>query len=147
MRKVETQIQIKISPSEVLKAFYDPEMLSDWWGVERHLIDLNPGGVYTLAWQITDNGFGYVSSGVVASYVPEEELIVRDMVYLNPERPILGPMSMKVKVSREGGGTFLHITQDGYQSGEHWDWYYEAVKEAWPQAARNLKSYLERTVT
>jgi hypothetical protein len=38
----------------------------------------------------------------------------------------------------------LHICQDGYQVGGDWDWYYHAVMDAWPQALKQIKSYIEK---
>jgi hypothetical protein len=43
---------------------------------------------------------------------------------------------------KNGTGTLLHVTQDGYREGEAWDWYYEAVLKAWPSALEGLKKYL-----
>ncbi len=142
-KKVAFDITIDVSPATIIRAFSEPELLKGWWGVERSLIELRQGGPYTLAWQISDQGFGYVSSGVVRRYVPERELDVGHMVYLNPGRAILGPMSLTVRTEPASGGASLHVIQDGYQSGGDWDWYYQAVVEAWPQALKGLKAFLE----
>ena len=143
MRKVEVTVHIQTSPEEVIRAFTDQAMLSGWWQVQRSLIEPKRGGVYTLAWNITQTGFGYVSSGVVTAYHANRELIIGDLVYLNPERPILGPMSLTVRARRKDDLTEVYICQDGYRSGKDWDWYYEAVKYAWPVVLQNLKVYLE----
>jgi uncharacterized protein YndB with AHSA1/START domain len=39
MRNVESQIEIAVLPEKVILAFTDAELLHDWWGVERSLID------------------------------------------------------------------------------------------------------------
>lgn len=143
MRTVETSAIIHTSPENALKAFYEPQMLKGWWGVEKSLIDLRPGGLYILAWQVSETGIHYVSTGTIDSFTPARELRVRNMAYLTPDKPFLGPMGLTVTVEEREDGTNVNILQDGYQEGEIWDWYYQAVVEAWPNAMETLKSYLE----
>lgn len=143
MRKVEVNIQIKTKSKNVIKAFTDQKMLSEWWNVEKALIEKREGGLYTLTWNVTDKGFGYVSSGIIEKYSPENELVIANFVYLNPERPFFGPMKLIVKASERNGMTDLYLCQDGYQKGADWDWYYEAVKNAWPSLMEEFKKYLE----
>ncbi|MEZ4940492.1 MAG: SRPBCC domain-containing protein [Saprospiraceae bacterium] len=144
MRQVHTTIQIQTTPGRVIRAFIDQEMLHAWWGVERSLIDPRPGGVYTLAWQISSTGFGYVTTGTIGAFRAGRKLLIENMVYLNPERPILGPMHLSISAQEVAGQTRLTILQGGYQNGPDWDWYYQAVLEAWPVAAQHLKAYLEQ---
>ncbi len=144
MQQVEAKIAIRTSPAAVFSAFTELEHLHGWWGVERKLIELKPGGLYTLIWQITENGIGFVSTGIMKVYKPEKRLLIGDFVYINPEKPILGPMSLTLETTQKSNYTELKVTQDGYQKGEDWDWYYEAVKNAWPMALETLKNYLEK---
>ena len=143
MRKVEANIEINAAPTRVLSAFTNPTMLKGWWGVERQLIVLEPGMPYSLVWQISNTGMGYVSTGIVESYAPGDHLKVKDFIYFNAEKDILGPMSLDIRVAPKEKVTLLSVCQDGYQSGGDWDWYYEAVMEAWPQALKIIKAYLE----
>lgn len=53
-------------------------------------------------------------------------------------------MSLTVRAEQQGDLTEVHLCQDGYQYGEDWDWYYEAVKEAWPAVMKSFKAYLEK---
>lgn len=146
MRKVESEIIIEASVSAVFNAFVDFQMLKDWWGVERCLIGEKAGGVYSLVWDISESGFKYVFSGRIKNYLQDEFLEIGDVVYFNPEKPLLGPMSLSVKTERANiNSTKLTLVQDGYGDGEHWDWYYEAVKDAWPKALHSLKEYLEKS--
>lgn len=144
MRQVQTTIQILATPHRVIQALLDQDMLHAWWGVERSLIEPRPGGIYTLAWQISDAGFGYVTTGVVGALEAGSKLLLENLVYLNPERPILGPMRLRFETREQAGQTELTILQDGYREGPHWDWYYQAVLGAWPVAAQHLKAYLEQ---
>lgn len=144
MKKVEVSIDIDSSPEKVIQAFMDDNMLCDWWGVERALIEKHIGGIYTLAWNISEKGFGYVSSGIIKSYDPAGLLEIGNFIYLNPERPILGPMTLTVRAEEKNGKTQVRLCQDGYQDGPDWDWYYEAVKQAWPAVIKLLKAFLEK---
>ena len=143
MRKVEVTIDIDTTPERLIQAFTDSNMLHDWWNVERTLIEKWSGGVYTLTWNITDNGFGYVSTGIIKHYEPSSILEIDHLVYLNPDRPLFGPMTLTIKAIEKEGKTELYLCQDGYQNGVDWNWYYDAVKQAWPIVVNTLKDYLE----
>lgn len=143
LRKLEARIEIKSSPASVISAFTDPAMLQAWWKVERSLIDLRPGGCYTLAWNISPQGFGYISTGIIREYDPHSLLVIDNFIYLNPERSLLGPMELSIRAREKGGATECYVCQDGYRHGGDWDWYYEAVKEAWPLVLGELKKFME----
>jgi uncharacterized protein YndB with AHSA1/START domain len=144
MKKVEVNIPIATKPENVIKAFTDPKMLSEWWGVEKTLIQKEIGGLYTIAWSVTENGMRYVSSGIIKKYDSNRELEIANFVYLNPEKPFLGPMNLTVRAIEKNGLTNVYLCQDGYQEGNDWDWYYQAVREAWPKVMQELKKYLEK---
>jgi uncharacterized protein YndB with AHSA1/START domain len=143
MRSVEALAIIKAKPIDVTNAFLEQNHLQAWWGVSRSLVEAKTGGVWTTAWEITDAGMKYVSSGTIHDYEPGEYLRVDNLVYLNPERQILGPMTLEIFVDELRDGIKVRIIQSGYQSGEDWDWYYDAVVQAWPYALDLLKKYLE----
>lgn len=143
MRKVEVTIDIDVSPAVVIAAFTDIDMLKGWWGVGRALIEKRPGGLYTLAWNISDKGFGFISTGVIKEYHANSKLVVENFIYLNPEKSFLGPMILTIEAKEKLSTTALYLSQDGYQHGADWDWYYEAVRQAWPQVVQTLKDYLE----
>jgi uncharacterized protein YndB with AHSA1/START domain len=143
MRAVETVIGINISPKLFIDAFIDQHQLAEWWGVERALIEPRSGGMYGLAWNISDQGFGYISSGIIHEYEQSCRLRINNLMYFNPEKSILGPMSLIVEAHKRGSFSECYIQQSGYQTGQDWEWYYEAVKSAWPALALVLKDYLE----
>ena len=118
--------------------------LKNWWGVEKALIELKPGGLYSLVWKITNDSMGFVTTGIVAEYLPACQLKIQNMVYFSPQRSVLGPMELLVLTTPEEIGTTLTIVQSGYQNGSDWDWYYQAVKEAWPIVSVKIKDYLEK---
>ena len=143
MRKVEASISINRSPALVLSVFTEYHHLSIWWNVEKALIDLRKGGLYALVWGISGKGMNYVSTGIIGEYLQACQLRIDQLVYFNPERPILGPMELLIMTTPENGKTTLSIIQSGYQHGKDWDWYYDAVKQAWPQTILKIKEYVE----
>ena len=65
MRKVETHIDIHQPASKVFSAFTELHLLRGWWGVEQCLIEKKRAGIYSLAWDISEKGFHYISTGVI----------------------------------------------------------------------------------
>ena len=145
MKRVEATVDLALSPKDVLDIFIKEEHLRAWWGVDRSLIDLRQGGTYSLVWQSKENCFDYATTGVISDYLPACQLHIENMIYINPIRKILGPMELFVMVTPEDNFTQLTVIQTGYQSGPDWDWYYEAVKKAWPAALHQAKHYLDST--
>src|SRR5688572_25945522 len=144
MRKVETAIEIKRPAQDVFNAFTEPILLKGWWGVERCLVEKKQGGIYSLAWGISEKGFHYISTGIITVYQPARELLVDHFIYFNPEKEILGPTWLGIKFEEGHDSTLVKLTQGGYQDGGDWDWFFAAVKDAWPKALETLKQYLER---
>jgi hypothetical protein len=144
MRKVEASIEINQPASRVFDAFTEFPLLKGWWGVERCLVEKRQGGVYSLAWDISEKGFHYISTGIITVFKPGRELLVDHFLYFNPDKQILGPTCLSLRLDEPTHGkTILQLTQGGYQSGGDWDWFYNSVKEAWPKALEMLKRYLE----
>ena len=143
MRKAEAAIDIHRPASIVFDAFTNPAALQKWWGVERCLVEHQQGGLWSLAWNISKKVIQYISTGVITVFIPGKELLVDNIDYFNPEKPILGPAYLDIKFQEENGITHLRLVQGGYQEGKDWDWYYEAVKEAWPKVLVDLKRFLE----
>ena len=124
----------------------DFDMLNGWWGVEKALVEKREGGVYALVWDISESGFRYVATGIIKSYKADAILEIENYTYLNLNMPIMGPMGLIIEGIVKNNQTELTVTQTGYQSGGDWDWYYDAVKQAWPDVLASLKEYLEPRV-
>jgi uncharacterized protein YndB with AHSA1/START domain len=142
-RKVECDISIKAKPASIIAAFVEADALKIWWNVDMSMIEPTPGGVYLLAWNAGPSAFGYVTTGIIGEYEAHTKLVIEKFFYLNPEKPVLGPMTLSIQVKKETSGTICHLCQDGYGTGADWDWYYEAVKGAWPEVLKSLKVFLE----
>ena len=143
MKKVEVEIFVAVSAREVIEAFTSPKKLSEWWSVQKSFIDLREGGAYVLTWEISEAGYKYVTSGVIGAFNQDGLLKIENVVYMSPGRELLGPMRIIVRAQQSHDKTLVTICQDGYREGHDWDWYYHAVKTAWPQVAESLKRYLE----
>lgn len=144
MRKVENTISINVKPEKIFTAFLDPKMLRDWWGVEKTLIEAKEGGNYALAWSVSENGFGYVTTGRIETFEQNRALKINNFLYFNPKMEIIGPTCLSITVTDQNEIPSLTVCQSGYLDGGHWDWYYNAVHEAWPAVLRHLKTYLEK---
>ena len=144
MRKVEATAEINCSAAAIFDAFIEPVQLKEWWKVERCLIEARQGGIYSLAWNISKNGFQYISTGIITVFNPSAELLIDHFVYFNPEKPILGPTYLAIKLQRENSSTQIRLVQGGYQYGGDWDWFYDSVKDAWPKVLHDLKRFLEQ---
>jgi uncharacterized protein YndB with AHSA1/START domain len=94
-------ISVKTNPQDVISAFIDPHKLSKWWQVEKTLIEPKSGGLYTVAWAVSENGMRYVSTGIIKTYRPDRELMIENFVYLNPDKPFLGPMILTVRATEK----------------------------------------------
>lgn len=145
MRKVEHYIEISTSPQNVIDAFTELNQLTEWWGVESAYIQKQEGGIYALAWKDKQHGgLSYVNSGTVKALQPGRSLEIENLLYFHPERPIMGPTSLQIKLQKKDSKTAVYLCQDGYLKGEDWDWYFSVVSEAWPKALQSLKTYLEK---
>lgn len=143
MRFVETTINVQAAPDAVLRAFTDVEAMRQWWGVDRGLVESREGGVWALAWKASAEGFQYAMTGSITKLRPERTLVISNLVYFNADRSLLGPMALSINAMPDDKGTTMTIRQDGYQDGPDWDWYYDAVRAAWPNAAKQIKNFLE----
>lgn len=129
-----------------IRAFVDLDAMKQWWHVERGLVESRTGGIWALAWERSEHGFKYVITGRIALLEPQR-LVITEMLYFNPERPIFGPMSLTVEAAPAADACELTIKQDGYGDGPDWDWYYKVVSWAWPEVAKELKEFLESPIS
>jgi activator of Hsp90 ATPase-like protein len=138
---ITSSVWLPLSPSATLQQFLAVEAMQRWWGVARGLVEPRIGGVWALGWDLSSQGYRYVTTGIIAAYQPKKELRIDQLVYFSPERAILGPMRLKLEVVPELQGCRLKVSQDGYLSGGDWDWYYDAVSQGWPIALELLRRH------
>ena len=109
MRKVEATIEINCSPEQIFNAFIQPKLLKQWWNVERSLVEPRQGGVYSLAWNVSKEGFQYVSTGIITVFNPAKELLIDHFVYFNPEKSILGPTFLSVRIESDDSSSKINF--------------------------------------
>jgi len=144
MREVRAEIRINAPADRCLQGFINVETMRQWWGVDRGLVEPKPGGMWALAWERSEHGFRYVSTGRIKAYSSGKYLDIENLVYFNPDHVVFGPLRLTILVKTKNGGTHLSLVQDGYGEGPEWDWYYDAVLHAWPRALEALKKFLEK---
>jgi Activator of Hsp90 ATPase homolog 1-like protein len=138
---ITSSVWLPLSPLATLQQFLAVEAMQRWWGVARGLVEPRIGGVWALGWDVSPQGYRYVTTGIIAAYRPEKELRIDQLVYFNPDRSVLGPMRLKFEVVPEQQGCRLKVSQDGYLTGGDWDWYYDAVSQGWPMALELLRRH------
>jgi hypothetical protein len=76
-------------------------------------------------------------------------LHIEKYIYLNPEKPFLGPQELTVKAVLSGKGSKVSLAQGPYPENVNadWDWFYKAVVDAWPKVLEVLKKFLEEKFT
>lgn len=143
---VESQIRIRASSQRILKALTDFDDLNKWWGVDSVFIQKKDGGLYALTWLRSKDGIKFISTGRIRFYDRRTHLHIEDLLYINSERPIIGPFTLFYDVQEESHYSILKIKQGGFNKNPEFEWYYKAVQEGWPQALFMLKTYLEKEV-
>lgn len=144
MRSVTNSVAINANQEKVFSAFLKPKMLRDWWGVERTFIETKAGGNYAMVWGISKTGFSYITTGVLEEFEPSTSILISNFLYFHPKKPVLGPSKLKIEIDGDGEESLLTVIQYEFQEGEHWDWYFNVVKNSWPGVLVNLKNYLEK---
>lgn len=142
-RTVQHSLSIQCKSHRLIQAFVDPVLLKLWWNVDRALVVAETGGVYALCWNNGEQGIAYVSTGIIEQYDPSSKLVIDKFCYFHPQRSILGPMTLRVNAIQQHGYSDFTLSQEGYQNGGDWDWYYDAVQQAWPLVLHNFKSFME----
>lgn len=142
-RTIETSGYIAAKPERVIEAFTSKEDLAAWWLVSRSLTSPAKGAIWTVVWEnYGQDKTHHVWSGVV-SESSKHHLIISDLVMIEPERPLFGPMQLEIIALADGEGTRLTVLHHGYQYGEHWDWSHKVVVGGWKKALGELAAWFE----
>lgn len=140
---VTSEIRINSTVDKILDALLELKHLKAWWGVDSALIEKKDGGLYTITWLKSEHGIKFISTGRIKLYDRKSHLHLEDMVYLNSEKPILGPFTIQYNIKENKGYCLLSVRQGGFKKGATNEWYYKAVLDGWPEALIMLKNYLE----
>jgi uncharacterized protein YndB with AHSA1/START domain len=148
---LDMSLVIAAPTARVLKAFFDPDALSAWWGVARSVTTARTLGPYAIEWPATEfrdevlGRLGGVFRGTVMEFVAGSGFLVADAFWLPPDGDPIGPMALEVSVKPEGNDTTrLRVTQNGFDDSDRWRRYYEVVGFGWERALSSLKNLLEK---
>lgn len=143
-KNVSAEIRIKSKVSTIINAFVDPSILKEWWATASVYIEQKDGGLYTLSWLKSDAGIKFILTGRINLLNKRSHLYLEDVLYINAERPILGPTKIKIEVNEKSSYSIVKISHTGFGKTDEWDWYYNLMLDSWPQVLVFLKQYLEK---
>src|SRR5262249_33586067 len=148
---VDIGVRISAPATVVLRAFFEVDALSAWWGVAHAVTTPRMLGPYAIEWPPTHfrddvlGRLGGVFRGTVMQYDASRGFFVADAFWLPPDGDPIGPMALTVTVDADAGGvSHVHIVQRGFEESERWRRYYEVIAQGWERALTSLKSLLER---
>ena len=148
---LDVSLVIRAPVERIVRAFFDPDALSAWWGVARSVTTPRMLGPYAIQWPPTDfrdemlGRLGGVFRGTVMQFEPGAGFFVADAFWLPPDGEPIGPMALEVSVRLEGAGAArVRVTQNGYEESPRWRRYYEVIGFGWERALVSLKNLLEK---
>jgi hypothetical protein len=157
---IELSLVINAQPRRVLKAFFDPESLGEWWQVIRSVTTPRVLGPYAVEWAAADfrddivGRLGGVFRGTVVQFESSTGFFVADAYWLPPDGEPIGPMALDVRcvpIKIWGGdegdpdevATRISIRQTGFEESIRWRRYYEIATVGWERALASLKQLVE----
>lgn len=145
----EHAVIVAAPPTDVLAAFFDPELLKHWWRVERSVTTPRTLGVYALTWAPTDvedallGRLGGTFYGTVIDYREGREFFLADAYWLPPDGDPIGPMALHVTSEGVPDGTRLTLRQSGCDDSARWRRFYGVIAGGWRESLDLLRDYLE----
>ena len=142
-------LEIAAPRDAVFAAFFDPDRLQAWWGVEASVTVARPLGVYAVRWPtgtVVDQWLGPRGGtmyGIVIDARPPREFFLADVYWLPPEGDPIGPMALHVTCEATATGTRLRYQQSGCDDSPRWRRFYRVIGADWSAALTRLKRELE----
>ncbi|MHC5063460.1 MAG: SRPBCC family protein [Planctomycetota bacterium] len=140
-REVLTTVTVPAKPEQVIRAFLDADALHGWWKVSRSLVEDHPGGTWAITWDdYGEEKTTHVWTGVIEQ-LSDQHLLIGDMVMVEPDYPLFGPMQLELHAEPADLGTRLSLAHRGYQEGENWDQMHQTVVEGWNHVLGDLQDW------
>ena len=143
-RSVHSEIRINCSAQKIIEALIEEAHLKNWWAIDSAFIQPKDGGLYTLTWLRSMDGIKFIQTGKIKLLNKRSHLHLEDVLYINSEKPIIGPFTINFDIESKSNYSILKVVQNGFGKEKKWDWYYNAVIDGWPEALVFLKKYLEK---
>ena len=150
---LDVSVVIAAPAGRILKAFFDADALSAWWGVAHSVTAPRTLGPYVIEWPPTDfkdevlGRLGGVFRGTIMHLESGHQFFVADAFWLPPDTDPVGPMALEVTCTRidqnRRAATRLLVTQTGCDDSLRWRRYYEVIGSGWERALGSLKALLE----
>lgn len=141
-RTVEAKMNISTSPEQVLKAFLDEGDLKVWWKVSRTLVEQKEGGVWAISWDNWgEERTQHAWTGTIQE-LTADRLVIGNLVMMEPDMPLLGPLRLEIIVKPAAGGTSVTVSHRGYQYGDHWDKIYDMVVDGWDHVLGDMEAWV-----
>lgn len=140
-RSVITTRELPVAPDRVIRAFLDAEDLAGWWKVSRSLVEPEVGGVWSVSWDDWGEEKTQHSWTGVIEQLSAGRLVIRPMVMNEPGMPLLGPMTLEIRVDPTDGGSSVTVTHSGYGYGGHWDTIHELVVKGWDHVLGEMQAW------
>lgn len=134
-RKIESSVQVKVSPDKVFQAITQPADLERWFPTKAET-DPRPGGKFELRFDFSDPSHNHVQKG---EYVE----VVKGKLVTHSWANKLGPTTVKWTIAAKNGGTEVHLTHTGWGNGAEWDEQLASHEKGWAGFMGNLKTVLE----
>jgi len=148
---LDVSVVIAAPAERILKAFFEADALSAWWGVAHSVTAPRTLGPYVIEWPPTDfkdevlGRLGGVFRGTVMEFDAASGFFVADAFWLPPDGEPIGPMALEVSVKQDGTDVMrVRVTQSGFEESDRWRRYYEVIGFGWERALASLKNLLEK---
>ena len=148
---LDVSVVIAAPAERILRAFFEADALSAWWGVAHSVTAPRTLGPYVIEWPPTDfkdevlGRLGGVFRGTVMEFDAASGFFVADAFWLPPDGEPIGPMALDVSVKQDGTDVMrVRVTQSGFEESDRWRRYYEVIGFGWERALASLKNLLEK---
>lgn len=150
---LDLSVAVNAPSAVVIDAFFEPHLISAWWGAARSVTTPRVLGPFAIEWTPTDERdellgrLGGVFRGTIMHFDLMRGFFVADAYWLPPDGHPIGPMALEVSctLGTEQGlpATLLRMTLNGYDHGPRWRRYYELIAADWLHSLDLLKSLVE----
>jgi uncharacterized protein YndB with AHSA1/START domain len=138
---LEFSVTVPAAPDEVFRAWTDPALLRQWWGLADAKVDLRIGGSYELLFvQGTAAPARGTETCRILSYVPDRLL---SFTWNLPPHLQMGAEHTWVVVAMAAAGDGCRVTLDhcGFGEGEQWSACREYFRKGWGRVLHRLRSH------